>query len=411
MITTTPNNLDVDEGMYCHQMISNSVPFDESWYDWNITRVKKFISDNSRNDFTYIEFSYKELGKDEKWLQEQIRALNGDMLKVKREIFLQWTFANNTSPFTEEQLIEIEKWVLEPIGKFYINGIYKFDILQDMHNLSNKSWIISVDVASGLGLDATCITITDPSSMKPFAEFSNNTIGTANLTALLISLVQTMFPRAVVVIERNYTGIAVIDLLLKTSIAKNLYYEYRIKKGEKKIDDPKKNSKKIKSEVRVYGIDTTKSSRKIMIDEILNGLINDTPEILVSGRIFKDIRTLERNNKGKIEHRSGCHDDSLFSYLVGLYMLLYGNNTNKFIKVTSDNNSGNGGTPNDTVVNNIRNMQDTISSNSRNFDLTISERLIESFLNTDTSTINNKEDKCPSKKILKSMNWIRNMNS
>jgi len=33
----------------------------------------------------------------------------------------------------------------------------------------------------------------------------------------------------------------------------------------------------------------------------------------------------------KIEHSSGSHDDSLFAYLVGRYVLSYGKNLNKFL--------------------------------------------------------------------------------
>ena len=39
---------------------------------------------------------------------------------------------------------------------------------------------------------------------------------------------------------------------------------------------------------------------------------------------------VSRDNKGKIQHGIGLHDDSLFSYLVGRYTLAYGTNLARF---------------------------------------------------------------------------------
>ena len=36
--------------------------------------------------------------------------------------------------------------------------------------------------------------------------------------------------------------------------------------------------------------------------------------------------------KKKVEHKSGLHDDQLFSYLIGLRTLEYGTSINKFIR-------------------------------------------------------------------------------
>lgn len=400
LITTTPNNLDCKEGLYCYQMIENSAKFDESWYDWEPEKIKEFVFNNSKNNFVYIEYSFKDLGRDDKWYQEQVRSLNGDMIKVKRELLLQWTYANNTSPFSEEQLMQIEMYAKKPIGKFFIDNIYRFDINAEMTNMYAKSWIVSVDVATGMGSDSSAITIIDPADMKAVCEFSSNTISTTDLSILLVKLVTNFVPNAVVVVERNNGGFAVIDLLLKSKISKNLYYENRIKKAEKKILDPKVKASKTKTETRVYGIDTTSKSREIMVNEILFMIVNERPDCIVSEKIFNEIRTLTRNKKNKIEHQDGFHDDSLMSYLIGLYTLLYGTNTNKFIKNISSITSENQITQNQIISERINNLYDTIDRYKVNNNM--SNQIIEKYLNSKpTSSLDSDKQK-----TLKMMNFI-----
>ena len=75
VITTTPNNIDVDAGIFCKNLIDDAAPFNEKMYDWPRSQLEKYIYANSKNDFVYISFSYKQLGRSEAWLDSQIRAL------------------------------------------------------------------------------------------------------------------------------------------------------------------------------------------------------------------------------------------------------------------------------------------------------------------------------------------------
>lgn len=416
LITTTPAMLDDPSGAYCYSMIDQSLEFDERWYDKTIEEVLSIIENESKNNFVYIEFTYLQLGRDEEWFKNQCKELNNDLFKIKREILLQWLLASNESIFSEEQLANLEIFSEEKhnYGKFYIKD-YKFKVLGDIKNPFKKSYIISIDIAGGLSADSTVITITDPSTFKPVAEFSSNTIGNSDLVELVVELVQKMFPVSVVVPERNNGGIAFIDSLMKTSIVNNLYYEMREKKAEKVIEDVRKQNKRtVKSKVRYYGIQTDKTSRKIMIEEILYMIVNDMPEVITSRKIFNEIKTLIRTKRGKIEHRQGCHDDSLFSYLVGMYALLYGTNINKFIK-----NLGSGDINEDTIndrnrktnLNNFKNFLDNKNNKNNN----LSTNIIDKYKNTkfDDRVIQNEENKSISmetKKRIRNINFIKSLN-
>lgn len=338
LITTTPNNLDEPSGKYCYGLIEDAIPFDEIWYDWSEDKIRNEIEKNSKNDFVFLQFTYKELGYDEKWFKKQCRGLGHDLLKIKRELLLEWTLANNRSPFSEEQLAEIELNVIrEPVGKFYIDNTYKFEIFSEMRNFKYKSWIIGIDVGGGLSRDFTAITIFDPTTMETKANFKSNIITIPEIEYILEKLITDYFVNCIIVPERNSLGLGLIQLMMRNTIfTGHLYYEDVELKGKKKIKDPTNRTKGSKTTTRVYGITTDQHSRKIMFDEILNMIVNDKPQIIKSPYIYNEIRTLIRTKQNKIEHAPDFHDDCLMSWLVPLYALLYGTNMKKFIKVTSD---------------------------------------------------------------------------
>jgi hypothetical protein len=325
-ITTTPSNLDIPEGKFCKSMIDNACQFDESMYDWNIEKVQKFIQTNSTNDFIHIQFSYKQLGKSEEWFDKQRRSLNNDLFLIKREILLEWTLANDTSPFTEDQLEMMASKVEEPEGKLFIKEYYKFNFYSSLN--PETPYLIGVDVAGGLSRDDSAIFIADPFTLKVVGEFKNNTIDTADLTLVLLELVSKYMPKSVLAIERNSYGKAIIDNLLRSPIANNIYYELRETPAEKKINEGRVVKSKVKT--RLYGINTDKNSREKMINEILRGIVNDEPHVVNSAWLYDNIKNLERKIGNRIEHRDGEKDDCLFAYLVLRYMYAYGTNLSKF---------------------------------------------------------------------------------
>lgn len=351
LITTTPNNLDSDDGAYCKSMIDMAWKFDEHiydrWFENDELALHDFIDspENSANGFVYIEFSYKQLGKDDVWLNKQKRALQGDLSLVKRELLLEWTLGSNTSPFSEEQLDRLSDGIIkEPYGRLLLlEDKYKITLLKPMHNMMNKNYIVSIDVAGGLGRDASAITIIDPATQEIMGVFKNNYIPITDLSDLLQELVSIYLPNAVLIPERNNGGITLIELLEKTSADKNLYYRVKTSNGMKKITqdtpnilDGKKSVLNKGSITVVKGVDTTVKTREIMINEILFNIVNNRPELINNDSILDEIKTLERKKNGKIEHAAGKHDDQLFSYLIGLYPLLFDTNIGRFITNLSD---------------------------------------------------------------------------
>ena len=338
-ISTTPNNLDDYNGAYCYSMIQKAYKFNDKLYDMTREEVLDLLDKNSQNNYIYIEYHYYELGRDEKWYKAQVKALEGDMAKVKREILIEWTYASNMSIFTEEQLDEMSKYVKhENLQTIYIDN-YKIDVLEPFNNLMYKNWCLSIDIGGGLGRDYSAFSLIDPVSLKQVMKFKNNNISVLDFANLVIKFVRTYVPNAVIIPERNFNS-AFIEYIQKSEFAKNLYYTSTEDKDytQKKIKKTSifKAGKTTSTETRRYGFQTDKDTRKYMTEEILFMIANQRPELINNDELFDEIRKLIREKSGKINHMNGEHDDLTMSYLIGLYVLTNTTNRNKFFKNISD---------------------------------------------------------------------------
>lgn len=361
LVTTTPGSLTDRDAIDAKNMVDSAATWSEMVLDkWEEQPdkesadkyLREWVADNSMNDFVHVQYSYKQLGRDDMWLKGQIRTLQNDMELVKRELLLEWTQSSNNSPFSEELLDSLNSNVIDKDdyqGRITLmNDRFTVNVIEQPRNLLNKNYIIGVDVSAGLQRDYSAISVIDPKNMKPVMYFKNNTISVPELKDLLIELISEYIPNGILVIERNNAGITLIQLLEDSKISSNLYYKVIGSKGNDtivsvpnrltgnaKYFEPNTGNKRIQR-----GVNTTTGVRDTMINEILFMIINEHPEIVNNSDLMDDIKNLERKKTGKIEHADGQHDDLLFSMLIGLYPFLYDTGFNKFLKNVSDNPGG-----------------------------------------------------------------------
>ena len=113
-VITTPNNLDTPAGAYCHQMIQMAATWVYECFDLSDEELDNFLETNSQNNYFFVQYTYKELGRSEEWLRIMIRECNNDLAKVKREILLEWPFSSDSSVLSEEELDKIHQFIKEP---------------------------------------------------------------------------------------------------------------------------------------------------------------------------------------------------------------------------------------------------------------------------------------------------------
>lgn len=324
IFTSTPGDLDTQPGQDGMKIIENTCKWTEKFYDWSKDEIDNYIQKNSKNSIVYIEYNYKQLGEDEEWFQAVCKTLLNNAVKIKREIFLQRMRGSSESPFEAEELEAIQELVKKPVDELFINGVYKVDIYKPLD--PNRIYFVSCDCGAGLGRDNSAMTILDPYELEPVAEFKSPYIGTFEYAKFLRTIVRKHIPKAILMIERNNIGTAIIQHLMETEISHRIYFDDTLDTTSA-IDklDPQGFLKQEALRRRTYGIWTGSKSRDIMFS-LLEAHVKEYKDKFVTENITNDLLSLVRKKSGKIEHAVGFHDDSLMSYLIGLYVYYHGKN-------------------------------------------------------------------------------------
>lgn len=276
------------------------------------------------NRILYIEYQYYQIGLTDDWLKT-ISAMIGDPLTVRREILLQRLHGSSASPFSQEDIQYLYEIASKPIDELWLLDFYKFDVYKTLN--PRTPYIVGVDCSTGTNGDNNAITIVNPYTMEPEAEFECSYIGETKFENLLKELVRVL-PRAVLCIERNSVGDGIIDHLLNSPVRNNLYFD----KAKDLVEDNATANNTIESMLKkqasiksYYGVYTSNKSRDDMI-AILARHMQEYKEKFITQNIIRDISRLVRTSSGKVAAASGFHDDSIMSYLIAMYVLYHGNN-------------------------------------------------------------------------------------
>ena len=326
---TTPGNLDSEPVMSTNELRRQMIFFSEGFYDRDVDDVKHIIEINSPVKIVYIEFSYKQLGKDEKWFVATCAKVSNNKTKIRREILLKRIRGSSLSPFEPEDLEEISSFQKEPIEEIYINEVYPLFVYEKLNK--NVPYIVGVDVAAGRFGDNSAITILDPYTVRPVAEFKSNITTTTKLKAFLMNLVMRYIPQAILVIENNNMGSSVIDDLRVSPIGGNLYYDnnkYFIPDSVQKMDRKGFAIMEAKN-ARAFGLNTNAKTREVMFN-LLFERVREYKSDFVTRNIIADLNALVRTPMGKIQAVNGSHDDSIMSYLIALFTYTFGTNLERY---------------------------------------------------------------------------------
>lgn len=319
-------DLDTKPGVAAQSILDKTVRWHDSFYDKTYTEIKELLDANRSNGILYIEYHYNQIGLTNEWLKN-ISDKIGNMLTVRREILLQRMHGSDLSPYPRESIEFIMSSKCEPIDQLFINEYFMFDIYEPLKR--TIPYIVGIDCSTGTSSDNNAITILNPYTVRPVAEFKSPYIGETDYENLIETLVLEHIPRAIVCIERNHVGDSVIDHLLnKSRIANNLYFDKDKDLVEAKMREAEtvESMLKAKSKLKTkYGVYTTGKSRETMF-AILSRRIEENNEDFITAHIIDDIAGLIRTPSGKIEARPGGHDDNIMSYLIAMYVYTHGNN-------------------------------------------------------------------------------------
>lgn len=263
LISTTPGDMTTDEGMSAFKTKEAATPFSEEMYDMSYERLSELLAANTNSSFVYIRFSYQQLGCSEEWFKQMVIDMEKRWPDIRREVLLEWSTVTDNSPFSKEDLNIVKGLIREPIKTMYLANNFPFNIYEYI-NLRFPP-IIGVDVSGGYLRDSSAITVIDSRTTNVCADMNCNYISPIDLARVIYELVTSHMPNAVVNIERNGGfGASVIAKLKTTKIKRNLYYEIKDKVTEERFNGSK--AYRTVQKTKVYGLDSTKAVRDILIE-------------------------------------------------------------------------------------------------------------------------------------------------
>ena len=325
LITTTPGDLTTREGQFADHVRTNATQWNEIYYDKSYDELMALIASNTKSDFMHIRYTYQMLGKGPEYFQKMCKDLQQDWTKIRREVMLEWAKTADNSPFNREDLDIIGAQVKEEprytllFGKA---GQFQMKFWSDIPNDSMYPPIIGVDVSSGIMKDASAITVIDSQTTKVIATMKSNFITMPELADVIFQFVSSYAKNAIVNIENNGGfGSSVLQMLIKTSIKPNLYYEIKERINEETFDGNKVNRKS--RLCKVYG-STSSGAKRNQLIELLHQRVQHHRDKFLTKDLYDELCTMVVKPNGKVEHADDAHDDLIFSYLWALYVFYYG---------------------------------------------------------------------------------------
>lgn len=255
------------------------------------------------------------------WYETQCGLVNFNMEVIMREIELKRIHGSNNSPFKRADLMYLMNHQREPIQQVdYSKNLCTINIFEKLK--LNKVYILSIDPSEGLTLDNNSFTLINPSTQKAAAEFKSPYISQPDFCRLCCKFLDEFCPKSMIVVESN-KGREMINCFLETKYRYQLYYDDG-KLGDKVIEktDPFGALKREAMQRRAYGVWTSNSNRE-QYYAILENIMEERKDILLTPYLVEDICALIRKPNGRVEASAGAHDDNIMSYLIGMFVYLH----------------------------------------------------------------------------------------
>lgn len=314
-------------GKEAYKYTVSSADFSEQFYDWDVEEVKKLIKKTSENKFLYIKFNYRQIGRDEKWFEEQVYDLGKDWAKIRREVLLEWNRASSDSPYDQNDLDALITMSQQHtyIRDMYFKKYYQMKFYEAID--IRVPMLIGVDVSSGIGKDSSTIVLVNSKTKHIVGIFENSRIDIDDLADVITEIVRTIARNSVICIERNNVGAALIAKLIKRpDIEPKIYRELNKDDLKQKLKDGMVEG--TNATAANYGIWTDETKRAEMHDKLAK-FVHGYKDRVCAYDFVEQVKGLVFV-KGRVDHLPDQHDDIVMGYLMAIWTYYFGNNTSAF---------------------------------------------------------------------------------
>lgn len=317
------------------KIVNDAVTWEEDFYNIHPLALKRRIAKKSKYRVVYIEYNYKQLGYGEAWFIRACSTVGGNVPKIKRELLLERFSGNNQSPFSEEDINEINDGVQKPVKilSFGRAGFYKIKFYCDPAEIqTNRIYFAGLDPSDGTGGDNYALTVIDPYTFKTIIEFETEYMSPLGCRELLDYLLAKFIPRTIVCVENNRNGTTLIDFLkMSKRIKPRLYSAPEASMDTFLLKEEYDEIGFLKDELmkrKYFGVSTTPTSREMMMG-LLTDSVKFRKDILTTENLVRDIKNLIIKND-KIQAAPKKHDDSVMSWCIAMYVYYFGTKLERF---------------------------------------------------------------------------------
>lgn len=256
------------------------------------------------NDFILEKLCWYDVeGRGEDWKEKAIRNYcHGDLDSFRQEFECEF-LGSSVSPFNISVFERLEKDIRVPI-KELDNGNLKIWALPE----NNRVYAIGVDVAEGVGADASVVQVFDMTDLKHIEQvacYFSNTIDTITF-AERVYMVAEMYGKPVMAVERNGPGVDVCSRLYNDKSYPN-FVTY----------GTESNSKTFRP-----GIQNSQNTRGPAVTNLKYWLQDATYKVRIYDKRFvEELRYFERTSNGVWKAQKGYHDDIIMATVWALFVL------------------------------------------------------------------------------------------
>ena len=330
IFASTPGDLsDERKCQSALRIVKKSVTWKEDFYDdYNndIEGFRDMVNKNSDYGVVYIQYTYQQLGYGEDWFRKACQQVGHNIAKIRREILLERFSGNALSPFSEQDIIEINENKKSPVFVQTVNKIYELRFYQKPEEIKkNRLHFISIDPSDGTGSDYYGMVIVDPYTLETVMEFKSQYMAPSDCRKLVELIVKNYFPKVMIVVESNRNGIAVIDNFKESWLKPFIYASPEADASNMLTREDYDEKGFIKDQLmrrKYFGIRTMSRSRDVMMG-LLTDAVRFKKDVLVAEYLVNDINDLILKN-GRIEAAAGKHDDMVMAWCLCMYTIYYG---------------------------------------------------------------------------------------
>lgn len=340
LYTTTAGDLSTRSGKYVYEFIkSRSMFFSEVLFDCKDRETaKKMIVTNRKGSdgFTAmvdISFNHRQLGKTDDWLRERMGRSPSSLDQIRMDYLNQWIYGGATNPITEADRDIITKSTRDPYSTHVTGNYYVIKHYREPEYIRSRKTVIGLDMSSALGSDSIAGVMVDVETGEVLLVFGISYTNVYVWGIWFCNFVKFYY-NATVVIENKHNAQVMIDFFiirlaeLGIDIGRRFYSVVvdKARDSDRDVDRYKDYTDGAPSErkYRVYrddfGFNTNKDLREDLFKRVLSLAVESTATAVRDPVLIDELMSLVVKN-GRLDHKSGNHDDHVIAWLLTHWFL------------------------------------------------------------------------------------------